>query len=295
MTILIDVSNLMYSSLYQSMKMKNDKYSNSQWSETDNSNGYSEDMLRHLIFNSIRIYRKKFFREFGEIVIACDSGTTWRKKFFHEYKKSRKISREASDIPWKEVFASFSKILLELKENFPYKVLNVPDAEADDVIAVICQSEPFEKHMIISSDKDLVQLQTNQNIHQYSHIKKEKMSDKNPEKFLLEQIICGDKIDGIPNILSDDDTYVNASKRSGTMSAKRKAFFLENKVENFDTVAKRNFLRNKKLIDLGEIPEAITHAIIEAFSISVERNNRKIIDFFMKYKMKNLLEHRSEY
>lgn len=295
MSIIIDVSNLLYSSLYQSMKMKNDRHANSQWSSTDTTNGYSEDMLRHMILNSIRVYRGKYFRQYGEIILACDSGTTWRKKFFYQYKKSRKTSRDASVIPWKEVFLSFSKILQELKENFPYKVLNIPNTEADDIIATICFIDSNSKHMIISSDKDMMQLQVNPNVSQYSHMKKENMTTKEPKKFLLEQIILGDKIDGIPNILSDDDTFVNSSKRSGTMSAKRKHFFMTNDIEQYDSVSKRNFLRNKKLIDLGEIPEHISQAITEEYLVPIERNNRKIMDFFVNKKMKNLLEHRSEF
>src|SRR5210317_467333 len=90
-----------------------------------------ENILRHMILNSIRYNRVKFNKEYGELVIACDDKNYWRRNIFPYYKAGRKKSREKSDLDWNSIFQSLNKIRDELKEFFPYRTIQVETAEAD--------------------------------------------------------------------------------------------------------------------------------------------------------------------
>ena len=54
----------------------------------------SEDLVRHMVLNSLRGHNKKFRKEYGDMVIACDSGNVWRRQAFPNYKAGRKANRE---------------------------------------------------------------------------------------------------------------------------------------------------------------------------------------------------------
>ena len=51
-------------------------------------------MVRHMILNSIRMYRQDFNEEYGEIVLAYDSKHYWRRDYFPFYKLNRKKARD---------------------------------------------------------------------------------------------------------------------------------------------------------------------------------------------------------
>jgi 5'-3' exonuclease len=146
-----------------------------------------------MILNSLRSYRQKFCHEYGEFIIACDGHNYWRKEFFPFYKANRKKFFEDSSLDWKLIFESFKKIKEEIKEYFPYKVLEIETAEADDIIGTLVgeygykkPDDPFtmvsyrnkkgqltepEKILIISSDKDFLQLMIYDNVTIYQPIK----------------------------------------------------------------------------------------------------------------------------
>lgn len=292
--ILLDMSAILYSSLFISTKMVKNKSIASEWG--NHSNGYSEEMLRHLILNTIRTYRSEFYRKYGEIVICCDSGDVWRKDFFPYYKQGRSEGRKISDIPWNEVFSSFTKILNEIDESFPYKVISINRMEGDDIIATLCLNKhPEEKMLIVSSDKDLLQLTKDNSVELYSHSKKHFVSHDNPILFLAEQILSGDKSDGIPNVLSDSDTFIMQGKRQNTLSAKKKKELLETNPLNYETKVRDNYLRNKKLIDLEEIPKELQEQALAKYNMIKERNNQKIMKYFVEHKLKNLVSYRGDF
>jgi len=173
------------------------------------SDEVEEDAVRHMILNSIRMYRSKFIEEYGEVVLAYDSRHYWRKEYFPEYKASRKKGRETDDKDWNKIFEVLNNIKSELKNIFPYKFLEVYGAEADDIIAVLAKKYQNEKVMIVSGDKDFIQLQKYKNVKQYSPTQKKYVSGIDPYTYIKEHVLRGDKGDGVPNVLSPDQTFVN--------------------------------------------------------------------------------------
>jgi 5'-3' exonuclease len=158
-------------------------------------------LLRHMILNSIRGYKQKFGKEFGEIVIACDNQSYWRRDYFKYYKAGRKKAREASGLDWKLIFEAITMIRNEIEDYFPYKVINVDGAEADDIIAVLAewsQQNDFVENLfpepkpflVLSGDHDFIQLQKYENVKQYSPVQKKYVKPEiSPEKYIFEHII----------------------------------------------------------------------------------------------------------
>ena len=181
-----------------------------------------EDLLRHMILNSIRGYNAKFRYEYGEMIIACDDKRSWRKNLFPYYKANRKKAREKSEIDWNSVFDVLNRVRDELKEYFPYRVIQIDTAEADDVIGSLCHEfgNSLEKILIISGDKDFKQLQSYMNVKQFDPVRKRWLEEANPERYLKEHIMKGDTGDGVPNFLSKDDTFVTASRQKPLRSDK---------------------------------------------------------------------------
>ena len=123
--MLLDISQVMISNLMQNI-------GNHTNIEIDTG------LLRHMVLNSIRAYNLKFRNEYGELIIACDGGRSWRKDVFPYYKANRKKSRDESELNWSEIFEALNAIRDELRDNFPYRVIHVNNAEADDVIGALC-------------------------------------------------------------------------------------------------------------------------------------------------------------
>ena len=172
-----------------------------------------EDLVRHMILNSIRMYRMDFHQEFGEIVLTYDSKHYWRRDYFPNYKAGRKKGREKDSKDWDAIFNCLNKIKMEFKENLPYKYMEVYGCEADDIIATLCKHFPDEKIMIVSGDKDFIQLQKYSNVQQYSPILKKYVNGHNPDTYIKEHILKGDTSDGIPNVLSPDNTFVDGLRQ----------------------------------------------------------------------------------
>ena len=256
-----------------------------------------------MILNSIRMYNKKYRAEYGQMVICADGMNTWRKSFFPEYKAHRKKKRAETDstMDWNEVFRILNLVREELKDNFPYKVVHMEGAEADDIIGALVQNtQEFGNHepvMIISSDKDFIQLHKYSNVKQFSPIQKKAVSDKNPRTYCFEHICRGDKGDGIPNILSPDNSFVDEIRQS-PMTQKKIAYWLENSdkpQEGMTTEEFRNYQRNKKLIDLEEIPFDLSQTIINNFVEQKPAMRMKVLNYLIKNRLKNLVECAEEF
>ena len=182
---------------------------------------FDEGLVRHMVLNSIRSYKSKFTEEYGELIICCDDRNYWRKEVFPYYKAHRKLDREKSSIDWNEVFTSLNRIREELKEYFPYKVIQVEQAEADDVIGVLANrfgaylnNSTAERILVLSGDKDFGQLQKFANVDQYSPVLKKYIRIPDARRFLKEHIMRGDRGDGIPNFLSPDSCIMTNERRS---------------------------------------------------------------------------------
>ena len=255
-----------------------------------------ENMIRHMILNSIRMYNKKYRDEYGQMVICADGMNTWRKDYYPYYKAKRKTKREQSDQDWNEIFRILHLVREEIKENLPYKVIHMDGVEADDIIAsLVLQSQEFglgEPMMIVSSDKDFIQLQKYNNVKQFSPIQKKMVKDSNPRTYLFNHIMKGDSGDGIPNVLSDDDTFVTDKKQTPLRKTKI-AEWLENS-DNLRNVMEhetfRNYQRNKKLIDLTEVPEDIQQTIINNYNEQKVAMKMKVLNYLIKKRCNQLIE-----
>lgn len=262
------------------------------------------DLLRHMVINTIRSHKAKFGRDYGEIVLACDSKKKyWRKEVFPFYKANRKKVREESGFDWPLIFDTINLLKEEIKAVFPYKVIEVEGAEADDVIATLAEwsqsnnlvqegllemPEPF---LIISGDHDFIQLQKYSNVKQFSPVQKKLIKpETTAEKYVIEHIIRGDKGDGVPNVLSSDDSIVTGERQKKIMQKK-----LDEWIDNPDKMPKdetfrRNYDRNKMLVDLSSIPQTLKDNIINTFETAAVGDRSKILDYFVINRMKMMME-----
>jgi len=251
-----------------------------------------EALVRHMILNVIRTYVKKFKATHGpEVVIACDNRNYWRRELFPQYKASRKKSRDASGHDWNSIFECLHKIKEELKEHSPYKVVDVDTAEADDIIATLAIRQSIhEKVMILSSDKDFAQLQRFDNVEQYSPILKKFIKEPLPTVQLKQMIIRGDKGDGIPNILSADDSIINGVRQKPITEAKI-INWLNQAPEDFcEGEMLRNYKRNEMMIDLTKVPETLQKSIIDTYESAAGHTKQHFMNYMIANKLKNLIE-----
>ena len=252
-----------------------------------------ENLIRHMILNSLRMHRSKHRAKFGELVLCIDGSKNWRKEVYPQYKHKRKGARKESKMDWNEIFRIMNMIREEIKENFPYKVVEVDEVEADDIIGVICEdTQEFgrgEDVMIISGDKDFAQLQKYSNIYQYSPITRKYIKEKTPRKQLLELILKGDTADGIPNVLSGDDVFVDGVRQTPLRQSKIDELLKDPKALGEEVY--RNYLRNKKLIDLTETPENLKEKIIYNYESQDRQDNKgKVFPYLVDKRCRRLLE-----
>ena len=279
--ILIDMNQIAVANLMMNLKMNNSKT-------------IDESMVRHMILNSIRMYRMEHHDEYGEVVLTWDSKHSWRRDYFPEYKASRRKGREESDLNWDDIFGTLNKIRNEIKENFPYKYLEVFGAEADDIIGFLCEENKDEKIMIISGDKDFIQLQKYPNVKQWSPITKKDVNGFNPTTYLKEHILRGDTSDGVPNVLSPDNTFIDGL-RQRPLSRKKIQSWLLGGGSDWNDEVKRNFQRNSTLIDLSRTPEELKNQIRLEYNNAPHGDRSKLLNYFMQNKLKELTENIGEF
>jgi hypothetical protein len=255
-----------------------------------------EQMIRHMILNSIRMYNKKYRDEYGQMIICADGMNTWRRDFFPNYKANRRKGREESPLDWTEIFRILHLVRDEIKENLPYKVIHMDGCEADDIIGTLAmQTQEFGQHepvMIVSSDKDFIQLHKYSNVKQFSPIQKKMVGDPNPRTYLWNHIFRGDAGDGVPNVLSGDDTFISESKQTPLRQTR-----IDDWIHNADRLREvmpeelyRNYQRNKKLIDLTEIPEDTQQSIINNFNSQKPALRMRVLNYLIKKRCTNLIE-----
>ena len=264
-----------------------------------------KNLIRHVTLSTIKSYKKKYGKDHGEMVICCDGRKYWRKEYFEHYKASRKKNRDASDLDWKLIFDTLSEMREDLRNYFPYRVIHVDRAEADDVIAVMAKylqdnlliqeglvEEP-QKILILSSDKDFKQLQLYPTVKQWSPMQKKYITASKQEirDFMVEHIVKGDTGDGIPNIFSKDDVFV-IGERQKVCSAKRLAEFIENgEAACRNDEEKRNYARNQALVDFSFIPDDVQQSIIDAYLNTKPNNDKmKIMNYLMENRCRLLLD-----
>lgn len=276
MTTLVDLNQVMISGLLSQVNSK-------QYLE--------EDLIRHIVLNTLRSHIRKF-KDYGEIVLCCDSRKYWRKEFYPHYKAHRKASREKSPLDWNLIFNVLNKLKADLKEHFPYKVIEVEGAEADDIIGTLTpRLSSSEKVLILSSDADFKQLHKYPNVKQYNPMLGVFVTSKNPIRELKEKVIRGDSGDGIPSILSSDDTFV-IGKRQSPITKKKLDVWLDstNIKEVLTEELYRNFYRNDVLINFEHIPKDIKESIINEYDAVTPAPKNKLYKYFQSNKLVSLIQ-----
>lgn len=259
-----------------------------------------ENMIRHMILNSIRMYNKKYRNEYGQMVIACDGPAVWRRQYYEYYKANRKKHRTATaDVHnWMEIYRILDLVRSEILQNLPYKVIHMDHCEADDIIgSLVINSQEFgqdEPIMIISSDKDFIQLHKFKNVKQFSPQQKRLVQDKdnNPRTYLFNHVMRGDAGDGIPNVLSDDDTFISEKKQTPLRQTRIDDWLekSDNLRECMDENTYRNYQRNRKLIDLTQIPEDVHENIINTFNGQSIAPRMKVLNYLITKRCTHLVE-----
>jgi len=261
----------------------------------------TEDMLRHVVLNNIRMYNMMFREEYGQMVIACDGGS-WRKDVFPEYKANRKKSRDSSDMDWNAFFNTLTKIREEIAANLPWLPIHVENVEADDIIACLTkETQEFGKHekvMIVSADKDFIQLHKYKNVKQFSPMKKRLITEKDPIGYIREHIFRGDSSDGVPNVLSRDDVFVKEDARQTPLTKKKMQVWLDNYDRLSEVMpedAYRNYQRNQKVIDLDFIPTNIQQEILEQYNNTKIAPKMKVLNYLVVNRLNNLIPSASDF
>ena len=250
-------------------------------------------MVRHMILNSLRMYRERFFEEYGELVICYDSKHYWRRDIFPQYKAGRKKTRDSSSHDWNDIFEFLNAFKDEMIEFMPYKVLEVYGAEADDIIYTLTHEFEYDngKTLILSGDKDFIQLQRYKNVTQYSPITKKFINGVVWNEYLDEHILRGDTSDGVPNVLSPDNTFVDGL-RQRPLGKKKIQSWVEHNIEDVlpNDEVKRNYQRNKKLIDLTEVPQELFMEITQTWAEAKSNPRSKLLNYFIQNRLSDLMD-----
>jgi hypothetical protein len=274
--ILVDLNQVLISNLMAQTRGKSDIKPN-------------KEMIRHMVINSLRGFNLKFKEQYGTMVLCADAGDPWRRDIYPNYKHARRKGRVDSATDWDNIFSCITEIKNEIAENFPYIMMYIEKAEADDIIGALVFNNTNTPIMIISGDKDFIQLQSNKNVKQYSPIQKVFVGEGlDPKKFLHEQIIKGDRSDGIPNILSPDDIFLTGEKQR-PINKKRLEEWANVSNIPLGSETSKYYERNKQLIDLSCMPKELERTIINTYREYKIPNRSKLLPYFMQHKLKALM------
>ena len=265
--IFIDLSGLFYLSIYRLEKAGVELTQNS---------------LSRSLAQSIYWYKKKYQDEYGHVVICCDSKSNWRRDIFPYYKQRRRDKRSNDDKDWDLVFHLFSLVKADFKQNLQETVLEIDDLEGDDLIALGTKLINKRPHLIISSDKDMTQLTAIPGVKMF-HVLHQEFAEFDEKAFIL-QLLKGDRSDGVPSILCEDNHFVDENapvKRltkkytdavSATTEEEIRRVFADQ--PNLEEIVK-HFKRNQLLIDLDFIPEKYKEIFKTQFmaAYNAQKNN----------------------
>ncbi len=285
--ILIDFNQIALSSIFA---MSN------ELNQLDDDETDTLKLIRHVILDTIKGYKKTYTNTYGKVVIACDSKNYWRRDIFPFYKANRAKERDQDKHNWKLIFKCLDSVRNDLIEFFPYKVLLIDNVEADDIIAVLAKKSK-EKVLVISRDHDYNQLYKYSHVKQYNPFYKKILDIPNPEQVLIEHIVRGDRKDGIPGILGDDDVFINISKRQGRLTPKKMEKYLSLGYDGCENDYQRdNWKRNQRLIDFDFIPPEIEEQIIDKYNtVTVQSDINIVMDYLIRNRCNLLLADLQEF
>lgn len=252
----------------------------------------NEDLLRHMILNNIRTHRNRHTAKYGEVVLCCDGANNWRRTYYPQYKYKRREGRKQSKVDWNAVFEMLNRIQQEIHQYMPYKMIEVEGAEGDDVIATLVEYTQefgnYDEVMIVSSDKDFLQLQRYKNVAQWSLQQKRLITEENPLLRLREHVLKGDAGDGVPNVMSDDDCFVSGRRQTPLSKGKMRTL-MEDPTAYGEAVV-RNIQRNAKLIDLSKTPQNIKDKIINRFETVEVAPTSAVLPYLINKRCRNLID-----
>ncbi len=190
----------------------------------------------------------KFLKQYQPhyVAVALDAGrVTFRNEMFADYKGNRPEA-PADLIPQ---FPYFRKVLDAL--NLP--LLELPGYEADDIIATLCERLANQgcELVVVSSDKDLMQLATNGikllDSAKDRWIGKDEVREKfgvSPEQVIEVMGLMGDAVDNIPGVKGIGE------KTAGALIQQFQT--LENLFEHLDDVEKMKMRGAKRIRQILE-------------------------------------------
>jgi hypothetical protein len=260
------------------------------------------DLARHMILNTIRMYRQKFTKkDYGDTIIACDASGNWRKDVYPQYKANRKKSRDTSSFDWDAAFEILNEVREEIRNTFPYKLIQINGCEADDIIGTLAYNTQefgqYENVVIISNDHDFAQLQVMDNIKQFGPLQKKFIVEKNPKLKLLTHIFKGDAGDGVPNVLSDDNVFVEGIRQTPLSQKKMDAMIkdLDDGELLYAASWYRNYQRNQRLVDLKYTPDNLKKQIMSEFEKEPIGKGSLVLPYLINKKCKMLIECAAEF
>jgi hypothetical protein len=172
-------------------------------------------------------------------------------------------------------------------------MIEVMAAEADDVIGVLSKYKHMEeKVLILSSDKDFIQLHKYKNVKQYSPMQRKWVRHPDPIAYAKEHIIRGDRGDGIPNFLSGDDFLVEGIRQTSIAKKKLDVWLTqtpEQICEGNDEMMER-YQRNSQLTQFDEVPQLLQNDILNAFKKEPIGQRKKLYNYFVMNKLQNLMD-----
>jgi len=262
----------------------------------------SEELIRHVILNNLRSYRVKYPEiDYGQMVIACDSHS-WRRDVFPEYKANRTDTKKTDKHDWNEIFRILDVIIDDLKNNFPYSVIRVEKAEADDIIGALVnyKDQPLspEKVVIISADKDFIQLHDKGLVIQYSPMQQKMVkSETSPARYAFDHLMKGDSGDGVPNVLSPDNAFTDKIRQTPMRKKLLDEWWdnRDNLKEVMPTEAFRNYMRNREMIDLDRTPQKIKDESISQYETYKYPKEGSVLNFLIEKRMNLLIECAGEF
>lgn len=242
--------------------------------------------FRHMVLNSLRYANLQFGKQWGEMVIAVDGSSTWRSSAFPYYKKNRDSQKNKGNVNWADLYKCVNQVQQEISDHLPYSVIRVNEAEGDDVIAVAVQSQGVQPVLILSGDKDFIQLQTNPLVKQWDTIHQRWITHADPKRYLFEHVIKGDLGDGIPNVYSADDHYIIKQGKAKPITKVKLDQWWEQGVDEIASLP--GFKRNVRLIDMRYIPEEVKSDIRDAFLNRRNKDKSALLNYMIKNNLREL-------
>lgn len=275
--VIFDLSNVVHTKRHSSFR-KNEEV--------------SKALLIHETFELMKYVSGKY--KASGIIVACDSQHVWRKDIYPAYKGNRELTRDDS---YEVVIETLQELQTFFKNCTSIPTIAYDRSEADDVIAVVkdyLYNNTDSKTVIVSSDKDFVQLLDDRTV-LYAHTLKKERTSEDPEFDLFMKCIRGDRND---NILSAFPYVKKTRLEKAWGDGLEYANLMETRLKDGRKVFEAYEL-NKALIDLSQQPTQIRKGITEEFESQLQSKAKydylETVKFLRQYQLKNIINNLDEF